>query len=295
MRREHRVGEALAGRRLDQVLAELEPGLSRRSMKRAIEEGRVFLDGKRVKVASRAVPAGARLILHPAREDEAPPIPILYEDDDLVVVNKPPGLHVNETESTARLSVQGALSRAGASVFVVHRLDLETSGVLALAKRLEVARALSAAFAERRVEKSYLAITERRVETGLVDQPIGPDPRGPRTRRARPDGKPARTWFETLGARGSLHLVLARPETGRTHQIRVHLAELGAPILGDRAYGGSLAVRSEGEVLEVPRTLLHAWRLVLPGTGASLLQEAPFPEDFRRFMGPDLAVWAQAR
>lgn len=295
MRREHRVTEAQAGLRLDQVLAALEPSLSRRAIKRAIEEGRVFLDGKRTKVSSRSVVAGARLVVHPAREEAAPSVPILFEDEDLVVVNKPPGLHVNETESTARPSIEGLLARTRPAVFVVHRLDLETSGVLVLAKRLEVARALTEAFAERRVEKCYLAITERRVETGLVDRPIGPDPRSPRTRRALPTGKPARTWFETLGASESLHLVLARPETGRTHQIRVHLAELGAPILGDRAYGGALAVRRGGEILEVPRVLLHAARLALPGPAESRRWEAPVPEDFRGFAEPALAVWAEAR
>lgn len=295
MRREHRVSEALAGRRLDQALAELEPEESRRAIKRAIERGRVFVDGRRVKVASLVLKAGARIVLHSEPSAATPEVPVLYEDDDLLVVNKPPGLHVNETESTARTSVEAALSPTHGRLYVVHRLDLETSGVLVLAKKLLVAQRLGQAFADRQVEKLYLAITTRSVPEGLVDLPVGPDPRSPRTRRVMANGKPARTWFRALGARGGLHLVLARPETGRTHQIRVHAAELGAPIFGDRAYGGALAVRHEGVVQEAPRTLLHAWRLTLPGLGRGLRYEAPLPQDFQPFGESDLAVWAEAR
>jgi 23S rRNA pseudouridine1911/1915/1917 synthase len=297
MPREHRVSPELGGGRLDQVLTALEPSESRRSIRRAIEEGRVFVDGRRAKVASRLIPEGARLILHieSAGARVVPELPILFEDDDLVVVDKPPGHHVNETESSARASVESILRSSRVEVFVVHRLDLDTSGVLALAKRLEVAQALTRAFAERRVQKEYLLLTDRVVPEGWVDLPIAADPRSPRTRRVLTGGKPARTWFRTVGSREGVHLVLARPETGRTHQIRVHLAELGTPILGDRAYGGTMAVRREGEVIPVTRVCLHARLLVLPAPYSDRRHTALLPEDFRPFTEEDLAVWSEAR
>lgn len=297
MRREHLIGEDLAGGRLDRVLGELEPEFSRRSVRRAIEEGRVFVDGRRTKVASRTLVLGARLLWYPEELEDAPSpeIPILHEDEDLVIVNKPPGLHVNETETTARASVESVLAKTRREIFVVHRLDLETSGVMVLAKRIEVARVLTRAFAERTVKKEYLAITERPVPEGFVDLPIGPDPRSPRTRRVLQNGKAARSWFCTLGQSGTAHLILGRPETGRTHQLRVHLAELGAPIVGDRAYGGVMALRLEGRIHEVSRACLHAWRLMLPGLVGGRRWDAALPQDFQPFTETDLAVWSEAR
>jgi 23S rRNA pseudouridine1911/1915/1917 synthase len=169
----------------------------------------------------------------------------------------------------------------GSPVTVVHRLDRETSGVTLLARTPEAARALAAAFRDGAPEKTYLAICARAPEPpeGRLDAPLGKDPRRAGRRAVRPGGEPAATRYRTLavGPAGAA-LVEARPETGRTHQIRAHLAHLGAPLVGDVRYGGPRAVSG----FPVPRTMLHARRLALahPVTGERLALEAPLPEDF---------------
>jgi 23S rRNA pseudouridine1911/1915/1917 synthase len=165
-------------------------------------------------------------------------------------------------------------------VHLVHRLDRETSGVTVLARTPASARRLSEDFRDGRPEKTYLALCARAPvpPEGRLDAPLGKDPRVPGRRAVRPDGEAAATRYRTLAVGpGGVALVEARPETGRTHQIRAHLAHLGAPILGDARYGGP---RMVGEAA-IPRVMLHALRLALdhPGTGARLVLEAPVPGD----------------
>jgi 23S rRNA pseudouridine1911/1915/1917 synthase len=164
----------------------------------------------------------------------------------------------------------------------VHRLDRETSGVVVLARTRPAAAALSAAFREGNARKTYLALCARAPSPpeGRIAEPLAADPQRPGRRRVDPAGEPAATAYRTLRVGpGGEALVEAQPETGRTHQIRVHLAHLGAPLLGDARYGGPRRVLE----LAVPRVMLHALRLEVahPASGARLLLEAPVPEDFQ--------------
>jgi 23S rRNA pseudouridine1911/1915/1917 synthase len=168
----------------------------------------------------------------------------------------------------------------GSPVTIVHRLDRETSGVTVLARTRGAAAALAEAFRTLTPEKTYLALCARppAPPEGRIDAPLGKDPARAGLRRVDPRGDAAATRYRTVRAGADGALVEARPETGRTHQIRVHLAHLGAPLLGDARYGGP---RRVGEVA-IPRVMLHARRLELPHpvTGAGMVFEAPIPEDF---------------
>ncbi|HZZ86248.1 MAG TPA: RluA family pseudouridine synthase [Anaeromyxobacteraceae bacterium] len=285
---ELRATRADDGERLDRFIA-ARGGISRGLARRALEAGGVFLEGKRCKVASRQVWAGQAVTVHleeggRAAEPAAPlpPARLLFADADLCAVDKPAGVPAQPTLTTDRGALPelvGAL--LGAPVTLVHRLDRETSGVTAFARTAEAARALAEAFRAGGPEKTYLALCAKAPmpPEGRVDVPLGPDPLRKGMRKVDARGDAAATRYRTLavGPYGEA-LVEARPETGRTHQIRVHLAHLGAPLLGDTRYGGP---RRVGE-LRAPRVMLHARRLELahPVTGATLAFEAPVPEDF---------------
>lgn len=269
--------------RLDRVLALLFPELSRRSARDAIDRGAVFVDGARCRVASRRVAAGARVRWFGETHDEgSPELPVLYRDDDLLVLDKPPGVVVNESE-TARAPTVVDRHRWVAP-FVVHRLDRDTSGVLVLARHREAAREVSEAFRARRVRKVYDAIVTGLPPDGWETAAVGADPRRPRARRVRADGRPASTWFRSLATERGLTRVEARPITGRTHQIRVHLRHRGAPIFGDLAYEGVDRVRVDDEVRHARRPALHARALELPRGETVHRFEAPVPADLRALM-----------
>lgn len=269
-----------AGDRLDRVLPRVAPGLSRRQARGLIAQGAVFIDGRRCRVASRKVEPGAKLRVHlaPVAATRAAPA-ILFQDERITVVDKPAGVHVNESGTTARLSL---LARMPGRCYVVHRLDLETTGVIVFAKSAEVAARLSAAFRARHVDKRYIAMVEGRPEVGFIDARIGPDRRRPRARTVRADGQEARTEVVAVVPREGCSEVHLRLETGRTHQIRVHLAHAGHPVLGDPLYGGMFAVRAARGPVRVSRTLLHARRLRLPGWDPF---EAPLPADMVQLGG----------
>jgi 23S rRNA pseudouridine1911/1915/1917 synthase len=281
------VSPADAGERLDRFIA-ARGGISRGEARRALDAGGVFVDGKRCKIAARGVHPGQQIVVNleeggrdagaAASLDRAR---LLYADDDLVAVDKPAGVPAQPTLTTdvgTLPDLVGAL--LGAPVTIVHRLDRETSGVTVLARTKAAAAALSEAFRAGGPEKTYLALCARPPSPpeGRVDAPLGKDPARAGLRRVDPRGDAAATRYRTLRAGPLAALVEARPETGRTHQIRVHLAHLGAPLLGDARYGGP---RRIGEVA-IPRVMLHARRLELahPTTGAALTFEAPVPEDF---------------
>jgi 23S rRNA pseudouridine1911/1915/1917 synthase len=272
------------GERLDRLLAAHVPDLSRRGARRLIEAGAVFLDGKRCLIASRIVQAGARVVVHPEPRAPVSELPILYEDDRVIAVDKPAGVHVNETETTARISMAHALD-----AYVVHRLDGDTTGVLLLAKDPATAAELSRCFRERAVEKRYIAVVRGRVSDRTIDLPIGHDPKRPRARAVRPDGRPATTRVRAISEAGELSTVAVEILTGRTHQIRVHLAHAGAPIFGDLTYGGHETARIGAAVVTAARPLLHAFRLNVPLLGRVLSLEAPLPPDMRALEGHGLA------
>ncbi len=261
--------------RLDKAIAAAVEGISRRRARVLIGDGAVFVDGKRCRVAGKSLRAGSRVVVHDGAEPEAPvEVPILFEDDTIVVVNKPAGVHVNETETSPRRSLEWILSER--KVLVVHRLDVDTTGVLAFAKTKKAAADLSRAFAEQRVHKVYFAVTEGAPNPGTVDAPIGADRRRPRAKAVSPKGKPSQTDLEVVATVDGLAAVVARPRTGRTHQIRVHLSHIGCPIAGDVLYGGHAAGSLGGTIVDFTRPLLHAARLILP-EGRTF--DAPLPAD----------------
>jgi 23S rRNA pseudouridine1911/1915/1917 synthase len=281
------VGAADEGERLDRFIA-ARGAISRGEARRALDAGGVFLDGRRCKVAAREVREGQRVVVNLAEGGRAagapPPLErarLLYADAELAAVDKPPGVPSQPTLTTDRGTLPELVAALlGSPVTLVHRLDRDTSGVTVFARTPAAAAALAAAFRDGTPEKTYLALCARAPapREGRLEAALGRDPGRAGLRRVDPRGEPAATRWRTLREGPLAALVEARPETGRTHQIRVHLAHLGAPLLGDARYGGP---RRVGEV-SVPRVLLHARRLVVahPATGAPLVLEAPVPEDF---------------
>jgi 23S rRNA pseudouridine1911/1915/1917 synthase len=284
------VGDAEAGLRLDQALAARVPGLSRRRARLLLDIGGVFVDGRRVKVAGRPVRAGEKVVAHvggaleratprtgrDARaDDEArlPPFAIVHEDEDIVVVDKPSGLLTAPTPESDRGNLASLLARrpGGGPVHVVHRIDLETSGLLVFAKTDEANRALSEKFRAHDLGREYLAVVAGAFpdELRVIERPVG--------------GKRAVTHVaveERFGARATL--LRCRLETGRTHQIRLHAEAEGHPVLGDPRYGAARVSPRP------PRMALHATLLSFahPRTGAPLSFTSPWPTD--------LAAWLEA-
>ena len=313
---ERTADDAAAGGRLDQWLAaQLGPDLSRSRIQGLIEAGAVEINGAPAMEAKRKLKAGdlVRLAM-PEPETAAPepeniPLDILFEDKDLIVINKPPGLVVHPGAGNwtgtlvnallfhcaGSLSGIGGVARPG----IVHRLDKDTSGVLVVAKNDQAHRALAGAFADHGrtgpLERAYLALVwgapERR--SGTIDAPLGRAPNH-RTRQAvvresQPDARHAVTHYEVLERFGELaSLAECRLETGRTHQIRVHMAHIGCPLIGDQEYGMGFktkAARLPGPLREkveaFGRQALHARLLAFahPATGKVMRFEADMPGD----------------
>jgi 23S rRNA pseudouridine955/2504/2580 synthase len=210
---------------------------------------------------------------------------VVHEDNSLIAFNKPAGLAVQAGSGVARSldEMMAAFAKSnGKRPRLVHRLDQGTSGVIVAAKTQPVAAKLSEAFAGRDVQKTYLALVKGRLppaETGVIDAALVKVEEGGKARMilARPDRKgaqAARTGWRVIAREGAYALMQMSPETGRMHQIRVHLMSLGCPILGDALYG-------EGQAT-APRLMLHAAKLDLPHPeGGKLVVEAPVPDDFR--------------
>jgi 23S rRNA pseudouridine1911/1915/1917 synthase len=284
-------GTATAGR-LDAVVAAL-AGVPRADVQRAIAEGAVKVDGV-VRPKSFRLRGGESLEADLGRVLEVPPepggVPVRYEDSRLAVVSKPAGMVTHPTASRRSgtlvnrlLGMDMALAEAGGPdrPGIVHRLDAGTSGLLLVAKDDETHRALVEMLAARKVDRRYLALVRGSVayDRFTVDAPLGRD----RARiRVRPvGGVEASTEAEVRRRLPEATLLEVRPRTGRTHQIRVHLASIGHPILGDRAYGGG---GDTARRLGLGRPFLHAGRLALdhPWTGRRLEVDEPLPEDLRR-------------
>jgi 23S rRNA pseudouridine1911/1915/1917 synthase len=273
------------GRRLDQVLAARVPHLSRRKARLLLDIGGVFVDGARTKVAGRAAREGQVVVANlggaleratpdlgreaRARDEAAlPPFRVAHQDADLVVVDKPAGMLTAPTPESDRNNLASALGRAlGQAVYVVHRLDLDTSGLLVFARTEEANRALSELFRVHDVERVYLAALAGVVadDERAVDLPI--------------EGRRAVTHVRVLERFATATLVRCQLETGRTHQIRLHARHLGHPVLGDRRYGAPTP-------MDPPRMALHAAVLgiVHPRTGEPLRRESPLPDDLARYL-----------
>jgi len=281
-------------------------GLSRARVQRLIDEGHVLVGGRPQKAHHR-VNAGERIRLHvpPATPlqltPECIPLDILHEDDDLIVLNKPAGMvvHPGAGRRTGTLVHAllahceslpgiGGVERPG----IVHRLDRDTSGVLVVAKTGAAQQSLSGQFKARMVKKQYLALVhgEVRQEQGRIEAAIGRREHDRKRMGVRVrNGRDARTIYQVLRRLPGMTLLALDLETGRTHQIRVHLAHIGHPVIGDQVYGRRRERRlasSDGIVVE--RQMLHAWRLGFyhPTTAAWVEFTAPVPNDFLRLAGP---------
>jgi 23S rRNA pseudouridine1911/1915/1917 synthase len=299
-----RVDDALAGQRLDQALASLFDGFSRSRLQQWIREGRVRVDGK-VPRARDKVCGGERVELEAVLEsrDEAQPedipLAIVYRDEALLVVDKPAALVVHPAAGNWEGTLQNALLHADPTLAVlprsgiVHRLDKDTSGLLVVARTLGAHKALVAALAAREVKREYRAIVIG-VPTagGTVEAPIGRHPTV-RTRMAVvPHGRPATTHYRVLERFRAHALLQVNLETGRTHQIRVHLAHVRHPIVGDPVYAGRLRIPPGATPLLAEalrgfgRQALHAHRLALahPVTGEWLEWHAPMPTDMQALL-----------
>jgi 23S rRNA pseudouridine1911/1915/1917 synthase len=299
-----------SGGRADRVVADA-TGLSRSHVQKLITAGHlVTADGATLRARDH-VGGGSRLRLtvpppEPAEAVPNPDIPVsvVYEDDDLLIVDKPSGLVVHPAAGHDRDTLVNALlGRAGPESFggiagvrrpgIVHRLDRDTSGLLMVAKTDAAQAALMAGLKARRVKKTYLALVGGAVAAaaGRIEAPIGRDSRHRTRMGVVPGGRPATTGYrvrERLGAWTLLELDLV---TGRTHQIRVHLAAIGHPVAGDPVYATG-AARKGPDALD--RLFLHAWRLELaaPGGDRIIRAEAPLPDELERVL---VALRAEAQ
>ncbi|HEY8489940.1 MAG TPA: RluA family pseudouridine synthase [Dehalococcoidia bacterium] len=279
------------GERLDQFVARCVPEVTRSHAQRLIEGGLVTVNGRPAKPGHRLAGGEAVAVTVPepqpaALEPEPIPLTVVYQDADVLVVDKPPGLpvhpspgHERHTLVNAVLALCPDLRGVGGDLRpgIVHRLDMDTSGLLAVAKNDRAHQALSRQLQERTVHKVYLALVEGRLRPpeGIIDAPVGRDPRHRQKMAVVAGGREARTRYRVRQELDGCTLVEAEPVTGRTHQIRVHMAALGHPVVGDPIYGRRSAL--------VPRQFLHAWRLGfrLPSTGEYREFESPLPPDLR--------------
>jgi 23S rRNA pseudouridine1911/1915/1917 synthase len=292
--------------RLDAWLAAAHPEISRSRWKQLIEAGRVSLNGAPVLKTNTALAPGDELRCD--LPDPEPvglvatdiPLAILYEDSDLIVLNKPAGLVVHPAPGHAADTLVNALLHHCADLQgiggelrpgIVHRLDKDTSGVLVVAKSEQAHAALVAQFAAHSIRKEYLALAwgTPKKPSGTVDLPVGRHPVHRQKMAVTEKGRSAVTHYEVLAAGPLASLLRVRIETGRTHQIRVHLAHLGHPVVGDATYGR--ARHGLPDDLSIPRQMLHAHVLQIahPRDGRPLTFTAPPPADFlaaQRLLAP---------
>ena len=295
------IPESLSGERLDRALSLL-TGKSRSETARLVSEGNVMVGGEPARMGSQRLGsgtvieiAGVRAVEREVHRDpEDVSFDVLHADRDVVVVNKPPGVvthrgsgHPQGTLADAlgarypEMTGVGEPDRPG----IVHRLDRGTSGVLVCARSTLAYDSLVSQLAQRLVRRVYAALARGVAPspTGTVDAPIGRDPTKRTMMAIRADGRPARTHYsviETFARPTEASLLRCRLESGRTHQIRVHLASIGIPLLGDLAYGVP-------DPFGIGRPLLHAYELEFrhPADGSRMSFEAPIPEDFAAALG----------
>lgn len=257
------VDDTLVKERIDKVVAKVLPLYSRAALSKLMASEHILLNGKPTR-------AGIKLKLNDEIMIDLSPLnalpeeiilPIIYEDDDVIVINKPSGVishsrgkFVNEP-SVASFVRKYVADMTGDRAGIVHRLDRATSGVMVCAKNQRSLSWLQQQFADRKVTKTYQAIVSGSMPTseGLIDMPIGRDPKKPQTFKVDSAGKPATTTYRTVMKNDKYSLLELEPKTGRTHQLRVHLSALKHPIVGDDLYGG----------LKASRLMLHAYKLSL--------------------------------
>ena len=294
----YEVTDEFYGVRMDVFLKYSEDDYSRAFFQRAIKKGMVTLNGEVCTIAKVVVEQGDVIeLVWPELQSselhgEAMNLDILFEDEHMLVINKPPGLVVHPGAGNTSGTLVNALLHYNEAAFgamvteelrpgIVHRLDKDTSGVLVIGKNEHVVAKLCEIFAERKTRKTYLTLVHGFMQEpyGKIENLIG---RSPKNRKkmaiVERNGKEAITRYQMIAYNQNASLVKVGIETGRTHQIRVHMASLSHPVLGDELYGGKQAYKH----LDAPRQMLHAWRLRLPHpiTGKKMAFEAPLPEDF---------------
>lgn len=308
----HVVSDDQAGQRLDQLLATQLPQISRVKVRELINGAAATVNGRRSKAAYRVHPADVLLVEIPESTPEGPrgepiPLDVIYEDDRLAVINKPHGMVVHPSKGhwsgtlTAALAYRfqnlsqvGGASRPG----IVHRLDRDTSGVIVIARDDQAHLHLSQQFEQRTVEKEYFAVCRGKLDRDRdwIREKIGPHPyqrEKMAIRAGHPASREAATFFEVDQRFQGFFSVRVFPKTGRTHQIRVHLAHIGCPVLCDPLYGGQnrltageIAGKTPDDCVVFDRLALHARRIKLqhPTDERSLEFEAPVPDTFTQLM-----------
>lgn len=289
MKQELIVPQEAAGLRLDSVLAKYS-GLSRTMVQKMIRDQKVTMAGN---IVVPKQPVNENDIIEyslPEFEEvdsnrPAPQLEMLYEDDDILAVDKPAGLLVHPGNGRANESTVADFARSHGvqdedtiRPGIVHRLDRDTSGILVLSKNEAAKTHMQAQFADRKVNKTYILLVIGRVspESARIDLPIGRDPRDGSRRTVTSEGRPAQTSYKTLAYYPGFTLLEAHPETGRTHQLRVHFASTGNPIVGDSIYG------PKRETLGLHRQFLHAAKLSFTAPSGKTVQlESPLPEELQ--------------
>jgi 23S rRNA pseudouridine1911/1915/1917 synthase len=297
-----------AGARLDQALAQLLPDWSRSRLQTWIREKRISVDGRDA-IPRQKVWSGEKIEVKPAHcsietshAAEAISLDIVYEDDDLIVINKPAGLVVHPGSGNWQGTMLNALLHHAAQLTaipragIVHRLDKDTTGLLVVAKTLEAQTSLVRQLQKHTVKRDYLALVLGQVAAGgWVDAPVGRHPVQRTKMAVIASGKEARTHYRIQEKFDESTLLQCSLETGRTHQIRVHMHSIGHPLLGDPVYGGKpkKSILETIRLIGFSRQALHAQRLELthPRRGTRMSWESPLPED----MGSLLLMLRQGR
>ena len=280
--------------RLDEYVARKVVRLSRTQARKLIVDGFIVVEDVTVKPSFRVTFGQVIKVLSgfsefSALEPEDIPIEILYEDDDILVVDKPAGLsvhpgagHPGGTLVNALIYLRPALKGIGSSERpgIVHRLDLDTSGVMVIAKNLPSHAHISEQFAQRSVNKIYLALVKGRLTQteAIIDAPIGRDPSNRQKMNVVDGGKSAKTRYKVLKSIGDHQLLEVKLLTGRTHQIRVHLASIGHSIIGDSLYG------KKSKTIDRQFLHSHLLELVHPSTESSMAFKSPLPLDLKDFL-----------
>jgi 23S rRNA pseudouridine1911/1915/1917 synthase len=275
-------------KRLDVFATEAMPRLSRAFVQKLGNDDKITVNGTPVKTGYRVKTGDIIIIDYDETELDATPsidLPVLYEDEDCVVINKPAGVlthtqgEFNPEATVASFLRDKVTDLEGARAGVVHRLDRPTSGVILGAKNSKALSAFQKQFAQRKVKKTYMAIVEGHLkeDEAIVDMPIERNPRAPATFRVGPNGKSAKTHYKVIEQNDGYSLVELKPETGRTHQLRVHMQQIGHPIVGDPLYGGG----KHGD-----RLYLHALSLeiTMPTSRERKTFTAPLPPEFKEYM-----------
>lgn len=291
--RTYPVPDGLEGQRLDQALSRM-IGVSRSKAADLIDMALVTLDGELVPKSARVSADQTVTVTEadaPAPQVSTMELPVLYADEDIIVVDKPVGMAVHASPGWDGPTVVDALARAGYQIAevgaeerygVVHRLDVGTSGVMVVAKSARAYSALKRAFKNREVAKTYHALVQGHPDpaAGTVDAPIGRDPRHNHRFAVTADGRYSITHYETLESHRYASLLEIGLETGRTHQIRVHMSAIHHPCCGDLTYGADPRL---AERLDLQRQWLHAVRLGFkhPGTGEQVSFTSPYPQDLQ--------------